>query len=125
MKKGIIVFFASALLIAGAGTAVARTTTTPTTVVYVTSAPGPGAKTGFYGYLDTSKKCRANRTVKLFFQYPTGFKLIDTDKSSLAGNWGVSGDTTGAGLGKVVATRRVFGPRGHRHVCQRDSFIIA
>jgi hypothetical protein len=105
------------------GAAAAHTIHIPTTVQFVGETEGPAGNIGFYGFLATKKKCRANRTVKLVFHYSTGNEVVDVGRSSRSGNWGLSADPTGVDGAHVVVTKKNVGRHGHRHICNRDSAI--
>jgi hypothetical protein len=120
MKKGLIALCAIAAL-SGTAAAQAHTVRIPTDIQLVGQVEGPAGNLGVYGFLATTKKCRAGRKVKLVFHYVTGNRVVDVDRTSRSGNLGLSGNPTGADGARVVAVKRRFGPRGHRHVCKGDS----
>jgi hypothetical protein len=137
-KKGIAALCASALVIGGAEAAVAHNTSTPTTVELYGTAHAPEGTYRAFGDLHTSRKCRADRKVKVYFQYIPGsmrrgtsapeWTLVDVDRSSRNGMWGGSGDlndsTGGVNAVKIRAARKNVGRRGHRHICRPETEIV-
>lgn len=137
MKQAVAALCASAVLIGAAEVAAAHNTSTPTRVEFVGTEHEPPGTYRAYGDLLTTKKCRANRRVKIFFNYVvTGrgagsspeWTLVDVDTSSRNGMWAGSGDlnmtTGGVNAVKIGATRKNVGRTGHRHICRADTEIV-
>lgn len=126
MKKLIAALLAAALLLAGAEATVAHTTHTPTDIIIVHDAEGPADHFGLYGFLDTPKKCRANRRVEVRFDFGDGFEVVDQTKTSRNGNWAGSGDFAGLFIdaAKVKVAKKNIGRAGHRHICDGDTVLF-
>lgn len=133
MRKPIVALGAVVLLIGGGQVALGHETSTPTTVEIREIEENPAGTFRVYGDLVTKRKCRANRRVKVFFDYipinrgpfPTEWTLVDVDRSSDNGMWGGSGpvnETTGSVRAiRILATRKNVGRRGHSHICRADT----
>jgi hypothetical protein len=70
-----------------------------------------------------TKKCLANRKVKVYLQAGSGdsFKQVDTARSSANGTWAGSGTTnTAPRAAKAVLVKSKFGPKRHRQSCSAD-----
>ncbi|MFN8161773.1 MAG: hypothetical protein U0R52_12105 [Solirubrobacterales bacterium] len=77
------------------------------------------------GHLSSpNHKCLAGRTVKLFFVYPSGKRLVDTGRTSTRGIFGVGGDSSGVSAGRVTVTRKRIGTRTHPKFCGAASIVI-
>jgi hypothetical protein len=135
MKQAIVALCASAALMGAAEVAGAHDTSKATTVEFIDTQHQPPGTFRAYGDLLTTKKCRVDRRVKIFFDYVvTGrgpspeWTLVDVDTSSRNGMWAGSGDlnltTGGVDAVKIRATRKNVGKRGHRHICRPDTEIV-
>jgi hypothetical protein len=93
-RKGILVLTLAATLLVGVSTAYAAKRVS-TDIVFINNE-GPSLQDQtLFGDLDSKPKCIGARTVGLFKQTSSGFKLLDVDLSSLNGAWAVRADLTG------------------------------
>jgi hypothetical protein len=120
VRRGLIALALTGLLAAGAGAALAGGTS-PTGIVVSADSDGPPGSFGYYGYLDTSRKCRAGRKVKLLHEGDQHVRVIDVDHSSNSGNFGVSSPAPAT---KIVVPRQKAGRPGHTELCGRGSHPI-
>ena len=118
--RGLIALALLDLLSAGAGAALAGGAT-PTGIVVSADSDGPPGSFGYYGYLDTSRKCRAARKVKLLHEGDQHVRVIDIDHSSSSGNFGVSAPAPAT---KIVVPKQKVGRPGHKELCGRGSHPI-
>ena len=138
MRKAVALLCAGTLLAGGIEVAAGHTKATPTTVEMTGTDRGPDDTYRAFGDLLTTKKCRVDRRVKVFFNYvpgrgrrgpaPVDWTLVDIDRTSRNGMWGGSGAIGGTSGGvdavKVRAARKNVGPAGHRHICRADTRIV-
>ena len=135
MKQAIAALCMSVALIGANEVAAAHDTSTSTTVELRGTDHVPPGTFRAYGDLLTTKKCRVNRRVQIFFNYvvkgrgPTPeWTLVDVDTSSRNGMWAGSGDlnvtTGGVSAVKIGAARKNVGRPGHRHICLADTEIV-
>lgn len=69
-------------------------------------------------------KCRAGRTVKLFFRTGGARRLVDVDVSSSHGQWGVLGRSSTAPQAYIVAvTRAHVKVHGRPRTCGADRVV--
>ncbi len=69
-------------------------------------------------------KCRAGRTVKLFFRTGGATKLVDVDISSRHGQWGVLGRSSSAPQAYIVAvTKAQVRVHGRPRTCGADRVV--
>ncbi len=69
-------------------------------------------------------KCRAGRTVKLFFRSGGARKLVDVDISSRRGQWGVLGRSASAPQAYIVqVTRAHVKVHGRPRICGADRVV--
>jgi hypothetical protein len=126
LKKLIASVCAGAALIGGVGSAVAHTTHTPTDVIVDDVEYIPVDTFMMRGHLATTKRCRANRRMKLFIRYlddQDHWTLVDEGTSTTNGYWiGTGSDEGGVNGWKIRAARKNVGPTGHRHICDADTF---
>jgi hypothetical protein len=137
MRRAITALCACALLGGGIEMAAGHTNSTATTVAFMGTEREPDDTYRAFGDLLTTKKCRVDRKVKIFYEYVTGARqqgpappdwtLVDIDRSSRNGMWGgsgpIGGEVGGVGAVKIRATRKNVGPPGHRHICRADTQI--
>jgi hypothetical protein len=120
MRRGLIL--AALLGVLAASTAVAfGGSQTPTHVVLVgDTADAPPGSHLWFGYLKTSRECRANRKVQLLYSYPHhGYRVVDTDRSSRAGNWAASFPVDRVTDAKIVVPENNVGSHRHPDICRK------
>ena len=119
MKKTIAALCASAVLVAGTGSALAHTQKYPATVVVRGHADFSGGYSLILGWVSSpagTSPCVQNRTVQS--RYPDGnggWTVLDQGTSSRLGWFALIGASTG---GHVFVPRMNLGVPGHRHICR-------
>jgi hypothetical protein len=109
-------------LLIGGGVALAETTFHPTTIVQDGSAAADTTRSLIYGHLESPRhKCLPNRKVQIVAHFPSGNRVLDTDRSSRNGFWEGLGNFIGADSAEAKVVRKRTGRPGHRHVCKADS----
>jgi hypothetical protein len=115
------------------GVAVAHTEVFPTKLTIGSVGSGT-TSSGFVGSVDgdlssSNPKCLPNRTVKLFFNDSGTSTLVDVDRSSSNGAWGVRGHAASEPDTYTVRVirRRIDRSLGsaHRHICGRNKITSA
>ena len=111
----------SAALLPAAGTATAGKVINAKSTVTISS----GAGTVFTGTVSSSqKKCKADRSVKLFYEVGGNDKVIDITKTNSSGNWGMHGRFAAGMYHAQVGGTTIHTPRVDIH-CLGDVSISA
>ena len=72
----------------------------------------------FTGNLNSpNRRCLPNRRVRMYKETGSGFKLVDTDRSSRHGAWATRGNLHGQPDLKFTVARRTYG----NLLCRRDA----
>ena len=121
MRRALILTSLLGVLVASTAALAFAGSQTPTRVEVVGNASDspPGSELWF-GFLKTSRDCRANRQVKLLYSYPNhGYRVVDTDRSSRAGNWAASFPLDRVTDAKVVVPEKNVGSNRHPDICRK------
>lgn len=120
-RKGILALALAATLVVGVSSASAARSFTTHLVILGNSGPSIADQT-LYGDLNTNSRCQGARTLGLFKETSSGFKLIDVDLSSFNGAWALRADLTGSPDLAVKAQRE---KRNHgRVVCKGATLLL-
>jgi hypothetical protein len=104
-RKGILALAAIAALMLATGVAAAAKTYKTDIRVRVVVQNADNTDDMFAGDLRTNSKCLADRKVKFSKETDSGFKLLDTDRSSANGAWAVRGNLRGTPTVKLQVTK--------------------
>ena len=128
MKRRILsAFTAAALVLIGAGSAVARTTSYPSSISVLTPVYDEGGGTfDLAGHVSSPHHaCVAGRQVKLYVLHQGGSRtLADTDRTSTKGIWGAEMTIGPQDVGKVFVIKKNIGTRRHPRICKGSSLLL-
>jgi hypothetical protein len=117
----------AALVLLGAGSALARTTSYPSSISVLTPSYDRGGGTfDVAGHVSSPHHgCVAGRKVKLYVLHQDGSRtLADTDRTSTKGIWGAEMTLGPQEVGKVFVTRENLGTHRHPRICKRASLLL-
>jgi hypothetical protein len=120
-RRSLTAVGAAAVLVLGLGVALAHAASFNTQIEVRAFDTNPGDTDDvFTGDLKSPRsKCLPRRTVKMFKQTSSGFKLVDTDLSSKHGAWGTRGNLAGEPPLKFKVTEKRY---NHGNlVCKGDT----
>ncbi|MGH2974689.1 MAG: hypothetical protein ACRDLL_07470 [Solirubrobacterales bacterium] len=117
----------AALVLVGAGSALAGTTSYPSSISVLTPVYDRGGGTfdlaGHVG--STHRACIADRKVKLFVLHQDGSRtLADTDRTSAKGIWGAEMTIGPQDVGKVFVIKKNIGTHRHARICKEASLLL-
>lgn len=118
---------ATALVLVGGPSALARTTSYSSTISVLTPVYDQGGGTfDLAGHVSSTRHaCVGDRKVKLYVVHEDGPRsLADTDRTSTKGIWGAEMTLGPGDVGKVFATKKNIGTHRNPRICRGASLLL-
>jgi hypothetical protein len=126
-RRSLPAAMAAALVLVGAGSALAGTTSYPSSISVLTPVYDRGGGTfDLAGHVGSRHRaCIAGRKVKLYVLHQDGSRtLADTDRTSARGIWGAEMTIGPQDVGKVFVIKQNIGTHRHPRICKGASLLL-
>ena len=126
-RRSLAAVTAAALVLIGAGSALARTTSYPSSISVLTPVYDEGGGTfDLAGHVSSPHRaCVGRRKVKLYVLHQDGSRtLADSDRTSTRGIWGAEMTIGPQDVGKVFVIKKNVGTHRHPRRCKGAGLLL-